>query len=144
MVVHNLHVEDIVVLPVEADSPSVIDANRILVCSISFEFLQMIGGRHPQIIEAAGTVQHPQFAQRRPEKIRRHFTGSLSAEDLLSLFVLKRSDHKFNLPHLTLNVKGYSSTLIQKSQMNPKTSGQLTPTASQRILYRVTVINRQW
>jgi hypothetical protein len=144
VVIHNLHVEGVIVVPTEADPPSVIDADGVLTCSIPLEFLPMIGGRYPQIIEADGAVQHPQLAQRRPQKIVRQSAGSLPPEDPFRLFVCERSDHAFKLPHLTLNVKRYSLPFVRTKQTSRKMPEQLTRPVFRRILCRVTVINRQW
>src|SRR3546814_10766142 len=62
VVIDDLHVVRIAAAPAEADTPLVVDPDAVLSLAISFEQLQPVCGRNPQVIERSGGVEHAQLA----------------------------------------------------------------------------------
>lgn len=63
MVIGNLNVERIAAMPLETDSPLVIDSYTVLPCAVTAEFFESIRRRDTQIVEIDGIVDHSQFAK---------------------------------------------------------------------------------
>jgi len=50
-------------LPTKADSPSVIDPDAVLPCTIADKLLELVSRRGSQIIQGIGRIQEQQFSQ---------------------------------------------------------------------------------
>jgi hypothetical protein len=61
MVVDDLDVMGISVLPAEADTPLIIDADAVLSGSVATQRFQPVVRRDAQILEVLGIVQHAQL-----------------------------------------------------------------------------------
>ena len=51
VVIHNFHIIDPIIGPLEADAPLIVDPNAELISSCAFETLQSIAWRYPQTVE---------------------------------------------------------------------------------------------
>jgi len=58
MVIRDLSIERVTASPLKTDSPLVIDADTVLPCTTAAEFFKSIRGRHAQVIEVDGVVDH--------------------------------------------------------------------------------------
>jgi len=58
MVIGDLDIECVTASPLETDSPLVIDADAMLPCAVTAKFFESIRGRHAQVIEVDGVVDH--------------------------------------------------------------------------------------
>lgn len=61
VIVNDFYVTRRSVIPHEADPPLIIDPNAVLPTSITFQFLQPIRRRSPQIVNHVGCVKHLQL-----------------------------------------------------------------------------------
>src|SRR5216683_2087154 len=66
MIIGNFHIEGMAITPHEADSPLVVDANRVLPFAITSQRFQMIAGRRSEDTQLGGSVELQQLAQRGP------------------------------------------------------------------------------
>ena len=66
VVVDNFHVERFTVSPHETDPPLLVDPDTMLTLPISFQRLQPVSRRHPQIVQAARLIEIQQFSPGRP------------------------------------------------------------------------------
>jgi hypothetical protein len=53
-----------VVFPDEANSPLIVDSDRMLSAPFGFQCLESVTGRHAEVFESLGYVQETQFAKR--------------------------------------------------------------------------------
>ena len=58
MIIGDLDVERVAAVPLETDSPLIIDPNAILPCTVAAEFFEAICGWDSQVIEVDGVVDH--------------------------------------------------------------------------------------
>lgn len=93
MIIRDLDIMSIVVEPLKANAPLVIDANTVLTGSVSRQFLPTIRRRNAQVIERSGVVQHAELSQSDLLNTARQLTRMLAGEDLLSLFVFEALYH---------------------------------------------------
>jgi hypothetical protein len=63
MVVDNFNVESISGAPTEANSPLIVDPDRVLPCSIAFQFLQPIAGDAAKLVKPAGRMNCHELLQ---------------------------------------------------------------------------------
>jgi hypothetical protein len=61
MIINDLDVSCLVVNPLETDTPLVVDADGILVGSITFELLEPITRRGEQVLEVLSVIKIDQF-----------------------------------------------------------------------------------
>jgi hypothetical protein len=66
MIIHDLDIVRITLSPGKADPPLVIDTNTVLSPPITFQCLQPISRRDPQITERCGTVENQKLPSRSP------------------------------------------------------------------------------
>jgi len=57
MIINDLNVEGVPILPGEAYSPLVIDADAVLPGAVAFQRLQPVAGRYPQILQGPGAME---------------------------------------------------------------------------------------
>jgi len=93
VVVRDLDIKRIAVLEPEADTPSIVDRDRILALSIPGELVQSVSRRHPQIVDAARKIDVLDFSPCPPRDLRRQSTRSPRREELLRVPVSERLDH---------------------------------------------------
>jgi hypothetical protein len=53
MIVNDLNIEGAAIFPTEADPPSFVDPDTVLILSVPFQSFQVIAGRNPQVPETA-------------------------------------------------------------------------------------------
>ena len=80
--------------PAEADPPLVVDPDAVLPEPVGSQFFQAVGGRHSEIGEARGGIQHQEFAKGYPMKIRGNSPDPLAAKQSLGVGVTKATDHE--------------------------------------------------
>src|SRR5262249_13219854 len=66
MIVGNLHVKGMAVAPHKTNSPSVIDANRVLSLAVTSQSFQLVPWRRGEHAQLCGGVQLQQFPQCHP------------------------------------------------------------------------------
>jgi len=81
-----------IVVPKEADSPLIVDADRPLACAVASQFLKPIA-RHPrQVAKRLGRIDCPQFALCWRNKLRRKISRSISGEENRAASFLEAAD----------------------------------------------------
>ena len=88
-----MRVDDLDVLPAEADAPLIVDANAVLAGPIAFEFLQAVAGRDAQILELLGGVHEAELAQHEALELRWEAADRLSLEQALGVPIGETVDH---------------------------------------------------
>lgn len=58
MIAGYLNLKSVTVSELETDAPLSVDADAVLACPRTFQCLQPIAGRHPQIINTSSAVQY--------------------------------------------------------------------------------------
>lgn len=61
MVIDDLHVVGIAILPVEADTPLLVDPDAVLSPSIPFQGFEAVTRRYPQIVQGDCAVEYTQL-----------------------------------------------------------------------------------
>jgi hypothetical protein len=69
MVADDRNVPGLPLSPLEAQTPLIVDADAALTIPMAAQGLKSISGRHAQIVERSGAVQHRQLALRLPHHI---------------------------------------------------------------------------
>ncbi len=98
MVVDNLHVPGLAVTPNQANPPSIVDANTVLSAAVTFQCLQAIAGRHPQVVEDACGIHHLQFCLGPPLDIRREVPDGATRKEGGCPLIGKGSNHSDSVP----------------------------------------------
>ncbi len=80
MIIGNFHIEGMAITPHEADSPLVVDANRVLPFAITSQRFQMIAGRRSEDTQLGGSVELQQLAQ----------SNALEGTEALAMPVVKK------------------------------------------------------
>ena len=93
MVIHDLHVAGVPVLPAEADTPLVIDANAVLAGAAALEGFQPVRGWNAQVSESAGVVEHTEFAAGGVLNTGREPAGGLPLPNPLCLGTVEVLNH---------------------------------------------------
>src|SRR6476661_9384516 len=93
-------------LPDKANSPLIIDPDRVLPPPIASESLKPVRGWHAQIIEPSGIVEKTQFAKCASLNVRRQPATGVARPDGCGLTVAKADDHE---RFITQNVMSYKS-----------------------------------
>jgi hypothetical protein len=57
MIVANRHLVRVVLDPLEEDTPLIVDPDRVVGGQISAQFLEVIRGGNPQILQTSGSVE---------------------------------------------------------------------------------------
>ncbi len=99
VIVGNFHIRRTSLGPAKADTPLLIDADRVLPRAISTQCLQPIAGWHCQIIQRYSPIQLGQLSQCCCLHVMRKFPRSLAREDPCCFFACERQDHK---PYIAL------------------------------------------
>lgn len=63
MIVCYFNFKRVTVMPFETDAPLIIDADAVSARAVASEHLKMIGGRHTQILQRDGTIEHTQLSE---------------------------------------------------------------------------------
>jgi hypothetical protein len=93
VVVDDLGVERITGPPAEAHPPLLIHADAVLARSVTFELLQAVARRDPEIIEHGRSVEHPEFPKRNTLNPRTELPEGFAPEQALNVSVLEALDH---------------------------------------------------
>jgi hypothetical protein len=93
MVINYLNFESIGFIPLEDDSPLVVDSDAVIIRPISLEFLKTVGGRYSQVIQMLCVVDHPEFSPRHNLDIRWQFFGMNAIPNFFGLPCAKRTNH---------------------------------------------------
>ena len=64
MIINNLDLVSIIVMPLETNPPLPVYWNTVLTGAISFQRLESISRRNPQVVYVLSIVNHPQFPPR--------------------------------------------------------------------------------
>jgi hypothetical protein len=92
VVVHDLDIGRTVSRPTKANSPLVIDPDRVLPLSIADQGLEPIGGRDPQVIEPLGGVKSTKLATGNSKDLNRKPLWTLTVEYRFRNFALEAPD----------------------------------------------------
>ena len=82
MIIHNFHVQRILIVPAETHAPLVIDPDAVLAFPVGLQRLQMVPKRHPQIVQTSRLVQQQQFSPRHAPNLRREAADDSSLNSL--------------------------------------------------------------
>ena len=93
MVVCYFNIVRIVVVPAEAYTPLVVDANAPLAHTVAFQRLQAAAGKHGQVFQPTGIVQHTQLPQSHGLHGVIQPPGKPAVPDAFCLFAGKARDH---------------------------------------------------
>ena len=88
MIIYNFHLLRSVVVPDEADSPLIIDSDRVLTFAIAVQRFQMIPGRNPQILKRTRRRQIFEFAIGDPLK-RAEPPNRFTLGESFGIFIVK-------------------------------------------------------
>lgn len=107
MIVHHLDVIRVTRAPYEADAPLVVDADAVLLVSIPAEPFETIPGWNSKVVEAASSIDHPEFPQSRALEIRGPSPDRVSIEESLGVSVAKTPNHEQMITDRGNNGKRY-------------------------------------
>jgi len=93
MVVYDLDLMRVALLPDEAQTPLVIDANATLTRSVVFKRFQPVARRRPQIQQVDYRIQDLQLPQGDPLNVRRKPARASALPNLRRLRRFERSNH---------------------------------------------------
>jgi hypothetical protein len=62
MIVRDFHIKGVTFPPIEAYTPSIVDADTVLPSSITSQRLQPVAGRNSQVFKPHGGMKHQQLA----------------------------------------------------------------------------------
>lgn len=119
MIISYFDVVDIAFVPLETDSPLIVDAYAVLSLPVSAERLQAVGRGDPQFSQVNDRVQHPQLPHCNPLNIMRELLRKLSFEYLFSFFTSKRLDHVYIVTQCVIIVKEYCRPAHPRGSLSP-------------------------
>jgi hypothetical protein len=93
VVVDDLHIRCTGVGPAEADSPLLVDSYAVLASPVSFQLLQAVAGRDPEVIQVLGGVEKQQLPMGRSLQFWTKQLGAFPFPDPLRLFVGEGPEH---------------------------------------------------
>ena len=93
MVVNDLHLLWASARPSEADAPLGVDPDAVLTGPITFQRLEPVAGRSPQIVQDSCGTHLAKLAQRRPSYARIDGRDTLTTPQKFGVFTPERSDH---------------------------------------------------
>jgi hypothetical protein len=93
MVVRDFDIERIAIGKSEADTPLIVDADRMLSGTITFQRLESIRWRQAQVLDSGRSVQLPQPHCRTTQNIRRQPARRAGSEETFRFGVGERPDH---------------------------------------------------
>lgn len=93
MIIHDFDVQGIPRVPLEANTPLVVDANTVLSAPIAAQSFQAICWRHAQILQCLRPIQHTQLAQRDLLNVGGQSARPLAVENFLRLWILETANH---------------------------------------------------
>jgi hypothetical protein len=93
VIVNDLDLVRIAILPTEADSPLVIDADAVLARAITAELLEAIPRRHPEILQLLGGINHDQLPEHHPDQFGGKAADTLTPEQSLGIRIGEALDH---------------------------------------------------
>lgn len=92
MVVRDFNFVGVAILPDETDPPLVIDSNAVLSLAVSAQRFESVAGRHRQVMQFLGCVEHGQLPQ--PDPLDGlELSHSLAVKKALRLFRAERFNH---------------------------------------------------
>jgi hypothetical protein len=108
MVVDDLDIQRVSLFPAEADPPSFIDPDAVLILPVSAQTFEAVAGGRRQVLQNPCPVEVEQLPARRPlkcpESCDRHIV-----EETLSIPVFEGLDHCCSLLRIAYHVKGDTS-----------------------------------
>ncbi len=93
MIIRDLDFIDIVVSPLEAHAPLMVDPDRVLSGSLSLQLLQPISWRRAKILDRFRVVEHPELPQANLLHIDRELLDELSSTYAFRVAVCEGFDH---------------------------------------------------
>jgi hypothetical protein len=93
MVVNDLDLVSVPFLPHEADTPTIIDPNAVLPCTVAQELLESITRWYSQVLERTGCVKYEESPQCASLHLRGQPPGTLPDEDPLGVGVPEAANH---------------------------------------------------
>jgi hypothetical protein len=104
MIVDDLNIEGIAIFPHEAYSVLVVDPYGVLTLSVVLERVQAIIGRHRQVLQFVGRIEHPELSPSDLDQGCRKSFGAFPAEDTLGSCVAEAADHvEFSRTNVSFN-----------------------------------------
>jgi len=97
MVVDDLHGIGVTGVPLEDQTPLIVDPNRMKSFPPSLQRFEAIAGRHPKVPELRGVVQVQELATRRPPQFEweaTHDSGQAVIEQVLSQAIAEAPYHR--------------------------------------------------
>lgn len=94
MVIDRFDVVCVTGMPTKADAPLIIDADAVLACSVSLEFLEAVARWHSQVLELIGRVHQAQLAQHESVQLCREASNGFAAKESLRVPIGEALDHR--------------------------------------------------
>lgn len=93
MIVTNLDIVGVAVQEAEANSPLIVDCDRVLASAILFERVKAIARRHSEIVERRREINILKLPHRSQQEIRREALRGASEKELSRAPIRERLDH---------------------------------------------------
>ncbi len=94
MVIDYLDLIGIAVAPLEADPPLVVDANAVLACPVTRQFLQAVAWWNAKVVQGHGRLDEKQLPQRGPLEWACELLDPKAPEETFRLFVAEAADRE--------------------------------------------------
>jgi hypothetical protein len=93
VVVDDFNVVRVAILPVKANAPLIVGPDAILASTMTFELLESIAWRYPQIGQRIGGVQRYQLSKHCSQQDGRKSFNSLAVEQAFRISISEALDH---------------------------------------------------
>ncbi len=113
MVVDDFHVVGIAIPPHEADAILIIDSDAVLALALAVQSLQLVSGRHTQIIQRHGGMQQEELLQRPCFQTGGNASTSPRLPKLLRISIPEASYHEGIVLRYGTTVKRYYLRLCE-------------------------------
>jgi|TARA_Y100000031_G_scaffold126594_1_gene143796 hypothetical protein len=105
MVVGDTHAVGVSILPLEANSPLVVDADTVLALSVAFLLLKVVAWNCRKVRKAFGAMQDRELPLRPTLDVARKFSRVLPSENTLGFAIVEAPNHAENITRRVINIK---------------------------------------
>jgi hypothetical protein len=127
MIVDDLCVSDAAFRPSKTDPVLSVDPDTVLALSIPFQYLQVVAGRDPKILDALGVVENEELGSSSPLQVWRTDLpcglGVFAVEHILGALVTEGQDHVSMIARLVCYHKTGSSQKMRSRGSHDLTLG---------------------
>ena len=93
MIIDEFYIVRIGVGPPNTEAPLLVDPNAPLAAPITSELLEPIGGRHTQVVERSGGIEHTESPQGNVLEFRTPAPHRFTSEQPAGILVAEAADH---------------------------------------------------